>query len=319
MSQSNDDSGILELDTTPRKKGPTREEKVKLDGLEVEINKELDDSYGTISVETNRRQHAYPPVFDKLGQLVAGLKKLNYELEEKNLGLHRELELQASRLKNMDEVLVKKVSEAVTKGVKQDIELKITWMANQVLDQEERTNTLMKGLVDTFENSINSMKKEISEAVELMLESQVDQEYQPQINQAQHHHLQQSGEPDLRDKITNKRSTTPIFQQNSKTPRVQEEYMQYSNTPVVTVQKTSLLQYDHQEVRTQMQACAATTPSRQSDWELQHKLMAMSTEQNAAMQGERQGNLVKMKQGFAGQYQVIMFFINFQLLITCTT
>ena len=83
--------------------------------------------------------------------------------------------------------------------------------------------------------------------------------------------------------------------------------MEYSNTPTVTVQKASLLQYDHQEVRTQMQACTATTLSRQSDWELQHKLMAMSTEPNAAIQGERQGNLVKMKQGFAGQYQVNIF------------
>ena len=201
-----DDSGVGDVGPSPLKGSSDVQASNKVEVLEREINRELDDSYGPINVETNRRDHAYPPVFDKMGNLVKDLKMREKELCEKNVNLHREVEMLASRAKLLDDHLVKKVVAEVSKAICHELEVKTTLLESQIQVEGKNASRQISELGKKFENSISNVREEFGEAMEVLLD---EGNNQPAAALDSPHHPSLQMEGDLRERINNKRSASP--------------------------------------------------------------------------------------------------------------
>ena len=212
-SASLDDSGVADVGPSPLKGSSAVVDSNGL--LEREINKEMDDNYGPVNVETNQRDHAYPPVFDKMGNLVKSLKCDIKELQEKNVNLHREVEGLASRTKMLDDHLVKKVVAEVSKSFCHELDVKTAWLERQFQEEGKNTCRHISELGKKFENAVSSVREEFGEAIDLLVD-EVNQ--QPGVAPA-------PVEGDLREKINSKRSSSPTpLPCQSKSVRLQHPF-----------------------------------------------------------------------------------------------
>ena len=144
-----------------KKSSPSTGEDAEYLALEQEINREMDVSYGPVNVETNRRDYAYPPVFDKMTKLVSSWKKTAGETKELNVKMHREMEMMTARNNSLDENLALRISKKVEIVFKKELEAKTTLLSKQIDLMGRGIRTEMS---EKLHNSIDGLRTEVTEA-----------------------------------------------------------------------------------------------------------------------------------------------------------
>ena len=243
------DSGVSELASTPSQESatPTKRFEVqpelqanpskvssdkRIHEMEVEINKDLDDAYGPMSNETNRRQYAYPPVVDKMGSLVSSLKQDKIELKEANVSLHREVELMTSRTKALDDFMAKKVSTDVKKMFKEEIDQKAAWVVKEVVKEiNAMGNSLKEDMEIKIHNSSEGLKEDIADTLDAVLASGNSSQPQQQMI---------AREADLRSLISNKRPLSPAPLRPPPKVARSHDVLSYPNTVIVSSANTAV-------------------------------------------------------------------------------
>ena len=156
----------------------------EVEELEKEINRDLDNAYGPVLEETNRRALGYPPVFDKLSSLNSTLKVRNRELESNLVDNNRKLE---AMTKALDEHLKAEISAEVKKVFHQVLEVKTNWLERKI---KEMGSGISNELARKIDSSVAKLTKDVSKVIDHLCGDKEEEggsfpEFAPHSSQAQ--------------------------------------------------------------------------------------------------------------------------------------